>query len=121
MEAVNILLDNNKLAPSIHCAYYACLQMSKHVLHHFCYIDYDKQQSDTKGSDSHFYISDKTAHELKKIGHLSFVDYNKYYSKLKKLRKKSDYNNETITDTDANEAKESAECLLDILKKNFKY
>jgi len=121
MEAVNILLGNNKLAPSVHCAYYACLQMSKHVLHHFCHIDYAMQDLESKRKGSHFYVSNKTSHELKKIGHFPFVDYNTYYSKLKKLRKKSDYNNEAITDTDANIAKQSAECLLNILNNNFKY
>ena len=49
-----LLIDNSLFTSSVHCSYYAGFQFTKYVLANFCGIDYERQEKESKGKDSHF-------------------------------------------------------------------
>lgn len=55
LEAAKILNNNIKFTSSVHCSYYAILQMMKYVLSAKCDISYEKQ-NEMREKDSHIYI-----------------------------------------------------------------
>jgi uncharacterized protein (UPF0332 family) len=119
IEAMDILINNGKYTPSIHCAYYSCLQLSKHILSQYCSIDYEQQDTESSGRGSHNYIIKELSIQLEKIGRFQKLNYNNNINKLKMLRKISDYNNQTITENEANRAKVMANDIINILNKNY--
>ncbi len=117
--AANLLVDNGKLASSIHCLYYSCFQLSKYVLAHYEGLSYDIQDRETKSVDSHFYISSHISEKLSKKNRFYGIDYNTYYGTLKMLRKRADYSNEEITDRDVVRAQKNAERLNKLLTEKY--
>lgn len=120
LSAADLLINNNMYTSSVHCSYYAGLQFSKYVLANKCGIGYEDQEQNSKGKDSHYFVSDKTGKALdKKGGHLSYIDYNKFFSKLKNLRKKADYSEILIERDEAKKAYDYADKLIYLLKTKF--
>lgn len=120
LSAANLLIESNMYTSSVHCSYYAGFQFSKYVLANCCKIEYDKQDKESKGADSHFYVYTKTGESLdKKDEHLSFLDYNNKFSKLKKLRKQADYSDMIIKENEARKAYQCANEIISILKTKF--
>lgn len=118
IETVDILINNGKYTPSVHCAYYSCLQLSKHILNHFCSIDYATQENEGNSKGSHNYIINTTAEKLQLKG-ARFSDYHLNIGKLKMLRIRSDYSTSIISQKEASKAKGCAESVLDILKQTY--
>lgn len=114
-KATILLIDNNMYAASIHCAYYSCFQLSKYLLKNKCAIEYETQESNSKGIDSHSYIIRETSSKIDSISHLAYLDFNCHISKLKKLRKKADYSTEAISKTEAENAYKCATEITTIL------
>jgi hypothetical protein len=44
--AAKILIENSLHAPSVHCSYYSCFQLSKYALKEFFGIGYEKQEEE---------------------------------------------------------------------------
>lgn len=104
----------------MHCSYYAGFQFSKYVLANYCGIGYAIQDQESSGRDSHFFVSDKIGKVLDKNGeHLSYIDYNKFFGKLKKLRKKADYSETMVKCNEAQKAYDCADELIKLLKTKF--
>lgn len=119
LHAAKLLMDSNMFTSSVHCSYYAGFQMSKHVLANFCSISYAQQEKEAKGKDSHFYISNKLGNKLQAMNKFYSIDYNKYYSTLKMLRKKADYSGILIKDKEAQRAYDNADKLITLLKEKY--
>lgn len=111
-----LLIDNSLFTSSVHCSYYAGFQFTKYVLANFCGIDYERQEKESKGKDSHFYIQSEMEKRFEDSERLNFIDYNKYFNKLKKFRKKADYSQDFINKEEAEKACSCAEKLIDLLK-----
>lgn len=117
LSAADLLIINNMYTSSVHCSYYAGLQFSKYVLANKCGIGYEDQEQNSKGKDSHYFVSDNTGRALDRMGeHIGFIDYNKFFNKLKKLRKKADYSEELIKCNEAKKAYDYADKLICLLK-----
>lgn len=94
LEAAQLLIENEKYDPSIHCSYYALLQRSKHFLCVSCSLPYENQDFPSKEENpnelgSHEFIYDKVLRHIdddvmKNIFDTSFMH-------LKKKRNLADY------------------------------
>lgn len=117
--AADLLIEKNMLTASVHCSYYSGFQFSKFVLSHCCGIDYETQEKESSGRDSHYYVMDKTQKNLSYMNRFYGIDYNNYYSTLKMLRKKADYTNIEITEKEAKRACKSAKDMITLLTEKF--
>lgn len=116
IKAARLLIKEELLASSVHCAYYSCLQLSKYFLNNYCGINYTQQYTESRGMGSHNYLIENTSiHLIKKEQYLANRGYRERIFKLKRLRKKSDYSEDSITAKDAQDAYEAAERTLQIL------
>jgi len=89
------LHDQNHYENSVHCAYYACLQLSKHqILEHFGWNEHefnkDNRASSSEGS-SHRYIIDTIVKRFNFEDIKSKSFYMKHMNGLKTNRNKCEY------------------------------
>lgn len=120
LSAAALLIRNNCNTSSVHCSYYAGFQYSKYVLANYCNINYEDQEQQSKGRDSHFFVCQQIGKNIDNKGkHLNFIDYNRYYNKLKMLRKKADYSENIINSDEATKALIYANDLIKILNNTF--
>ena len=117
--AANLLVKHGMFAASVHCSYYSGFQLSKYVLSQYCAITYKKQEDESRGMDSHFFVSNKVSDDLSKKNRFYSIDYNSYFGTLKMLRKKADYSNKIIKDKDAEKAIEVAKKLTELLTEKY--
>ncbi|OAV69841.1 hypothetical protein Barb6XT_00260 [Bacteroidales bacterium Barb6XT] len=116
IKAARLLIKEELLASSVHCAYYSCLQLSKYFLNNYCGINYTQQYTESRGMGSHNYLIDSTSTQLiKDKRYLADIDYRKEIFRLRKLRTKSDYSEDPVTAKDAQDAYEAAERTIRIL------
>lgn len=116
LEAAKILNNNRKFTSSVHCSYYAILQMMKYVLSAKCDISYEKQ-NEMREKDSHIYIRDEVLYQLSNIKVKTSIK--RTFDAAKALRKKADYLEAKIEDEDSIGLYEEAEALINKLKKEF--
>lgn len=120
LSAAYLLIGHDMLSSSVHCSYYAGFQFSKYVLANCCGLSYAKQDEESKGKDSHFYVPNCIeTNMLQKTWRIALADYNKYYSKLKRLRKRADYLQDVITHKEADDACEWADKMITLLKTKY--
>lgn len=117
IDAANLLMVNKMFMASIHCFYYAVFQMSKYILANYCNIGYEEQEKNSKGIDSHHYVSSTMGNRLEELNKFYMVDYNRSYSILKMLRKKADYSMNIVDEQDAQKARKASECIINLLTK----
>jgi hypothetical protein len=104
---------------SIHCAYYSCFLLVKHILCHKCYISYASQNNQNAGS--HLYIIKLILDDLLAKGEDDAYDiFDTNISELKRLRRIADYENSLISPDESREALVIADETLDILKDVYK-
>ncbi|WP_320970674.1 hypothetical protein [Bacteroides nordii] len=116
LEAAKILNNNRKFTSSVHCSYYAILQMMKYALSAKCDISYEKQ-NEMREKDSHIYIRDEVLYQLSNIKVKTSIK--RTFDAAKALRKKADYLEAKIEDEDSIGLYEEAEALINKLKKEF--
>ena len=117
LSAAHLLIAHDMLSSSVHCSYYAGFQFSKYVLANCCGLSYARQDVESKGKDSHRYVPDCIGTDmLQKTWRIASADYNKYYSKLKRMRKRADYLQDVITRKEADDACEWADKMITLLK-----
>ncbi len=118
LEAAGVLVKNNYYASSIHCYYYASLQLMIHIILHKLTdnerISYN-QQINTRGSHelTYDFISQK-------IDTQNLRNFRKSFTSLKDLRQLSDYKETEIRVDESDKAKEYATDLINFLKITFK-
>lgn len=118
MEAGSLLINEQKFSTSVHCFYYSSFQLSKYALTTIG-IDYEEQDKQSKGQDSHFFVKEEVMKALDVKSHLAYIDYAKDISKLKRMRQKADYTSVAISAKEANNALDCASNIKNLLSKNF--
>lgn len=108
------LIDMGNYAPSVHCFYYSCFQLSKSFLNDFCGMSYAKQDAEAKGKDSHKFIINTTKDAVNRP-----VDFDRTFRHIRHLRAKSDYKNQDILKSEADQAKKYANVILNIIKDSW--
>lgn len=124
--AAEILIKNGLHAPSVHCAYYSCFQLSKYALKEFAGIDYIKQeeelnqlkQKQSTKFGSHEYVIYKLGYEINRCSKETYRIFSTNFKTLKSFRKKSDYLDEIITDEQSKESLRLSTELVQLLKSN---
>lgn len=119
-DSAKLLILNGKFASSIHCSYYACFQMSMHIICnklHITYVDQSKEADKNKGS--HKYTIGAIYDDLKNKNILRMNYYDNTMGELKYLRKKADYLNIKIRPKVAKAALDKATNVLSLLKKEY--
>jgi hypothetical protein len=96
--AAELLYDNNLYAPSVHCAYYSCLQLIKFLVKDFMNVDYPDQkiESDHLKQNSHEYVIRKLLNEVHGLSRLDYIDLRRNIYDLKSFREISDYENQIV-------------------------
>ena len=106
LKAAELLIANAMYASSIHCSYYASLQLSKRKLMESGGLSYDQQDQEVKKqqTDTHNFVIFSTENcvtDTIKYRHL--------------LRKKADYQNHPISQIEATEAQKMTKEILNTL------
>lgn len=116
--------DNNKMySASIHCAYYACFQFTKHILAQRCCIPYNQQKKEAmdEAIGTHNYVINEILNHLNLKNECDAYDiYHDKMSELKRLRTMADYDNIIISPVEAHKAMDFANDILDTLKGVYK-
>ena len=118
--AIILSQNSNKMySASIHCAYYSCFLLVKHILCHRCYISYANQNNQNSGS--HLYIISLILDDLSRKGEDDAYDiFDTNMSELKRLRMIADYWNSLISPSESREAVTMADDTLETLKNVYK-
>lgn len=104
--AAEILIKNGLHAPSVHCCYYSCFQLSKFALEDFFGVDYltqEKELSQLKQTrtgkiGTHEYVIKRLGDEIRKCSKEAYLTFTNNIKELKKFRVESDYDNVVVTD-----------------------
>lgn len=96
--AADLLFDNHLYAPSVHCAYYSCLQLLKFLIKDFLNIDYpdQKKECDFLKQNSHEYVIKKVLNEIHTLSTFDYIDLRRNIYDLKSFREISDYENQIV-------------------------
>jgi len=105
-------------APSIHCAYYSCVQLMIHILLTAGKKTEKQIDVETQKESSHNYYIREVSELITKLQPGKLVEFNKI-KELKKFRRSSDYKDIEITFDDANKATTYSEQINSTLKKVF--
>lgn len=118
--AIILSQDSCKMySASIHCAYYSCFLLVKHILCHRCYISYANQNNQNVGS--HLHIIGLILNDLSVKGEDDAYDlFDTNMSELKRLRMIADYENSLISPEESREAVVIADDTLKTLKNVYK-
>lgn len=105
LEASSLLKDEEHFASSVHCAYYSCIQLMRHILFNCYNIDetiFDSS-ANTNSTGSHMYLMN----ELTKLIHgknFEIREFKSNFRNIKYYRKKADYQQIVIFQKDSNNA-----------------
>ena len=126
LSAAEILIKHGLHAPSVHCSYYSCFQLSKYALKEFSGIDYQKQEEElnqlkqTKSGiiGTHEYVINRLGTEIRTCSKEAYRIFTYNIKKLKKFRTESDYFDLPITDEQSKESLRLSTELIQLLKIN---
>ena len=112
LKAAELLIANAMYASSIHCSYYASLQLSKRKLMESGGLSYDQQDQEVKKqqTDTHNFVIFSTENCV-----TDTIKYRHLMCSLKRLRKKADYQNHPISQIEATEAQKMTKEILNTL------
>lgn len=116
--AAELLHEQSFYPPVVHCAYYSCIQMMKHIW--LNKIGKTEEQLKDLCSDNNQGSHEVIINQLKiyiKSRSLNDRDFNNDILQLKRLRVKSDYNNESIDYSISAESIQLSKSALAVLKK----
>lgn len=124
--AAEMLIENRLHAPSVHCSYYSCFQLSKYALKEFAGINYEEQeeelnllkQNPSTKFGSHEYVIFKLGNEIKRCSTKNYRIFSTNFKILKSFRRKSDYLDELVTDEQSKESLRLSTELIQLLKSN---
>jgi len=119
MDAANFLIEKNLYASSVHCSYYSCIQLAKHVLLNKLGItEQILKQNYTKPIGSHNIIREAIIKELKSRTNDRFkiTQFNTKFGIVKQLREESDYHEVVIDSKKATDSVKHSTFINEILK-----
>jgi|SRR6185437_174863 len=116
--ALKLFDTEKKYAPSVHCAYYSCIQMMIHVLIAKGGKTEAQIDSDTQNQSSHKYFIRETENLLKQKSPAEVLKFSAIKN-LQQFRVRSDYKNKEITHDNCDEAIKIADKINGILTKTF--
>lgn len=117
INSADILVNNKLYAASIHCYYYACLQLIKYVLCHKLSVDY--QEQDNAKSDSHIFVIVKLYKILKRKNTKYANEFDRNINDLKYARVRADYKNVEIIEEEAIKANTKSKYIIDLINKQY--
>lgn len=110
-ESADLLLKNNKYAPSIHCSYYSCIQNMLYIIYGKLKnspTDFETKRRAAKNGTHQYAISVIERHLLslrhEKEGRENLKYFKKRIGELKVLRELSDYKEDPINNEQGAEA-----------------
>jgi hypothetical protein len=120
--AAELLIKESLYAPSVHCSYYACFQLLKHIINDFFGVDYasQAQQISSSGLQTHQYVVNFITKELKQLAGIEESrKFKRTINDLKQFRVESDYQDIEVGSVKGIEAFSKAKEIMTYLK-NFK-
>jgi len=93
-EAAQLLFDKSLYAPSIHCAYYSCFQLIKHIIQDKLGVSFKAQDKEIRAfnTTAHVYALSKIKKKVKEVDRPGFIFVNRRLGDLREFRINSDYN-----------------------------
>ena len=115
IKAAKLLMDKSDFhCSSVHCSYYSCVQLSKHILYRIGF----KKEADNSRQKFHNYFKDTIFGYLRdKNQRFDAVDFRNFVQELNTLRAEADYQDVEIDKPKADEAHKKAEKVIKILNK----
>lgn len=126
IQASQLLIKQCLYASSVHCSYYACVQLMLHILRSHLKLTEEKiKEVQDEGAKTHggfhaWIIAEMAFHLLKKQNkYITAKDFRDGIEDLRRLRRDADYENKTIEEKNAKKACETACNILKILSTHF--
>ncbi len=124
IEAAKLLIENELWTSSIHCSYYSCFQIVKHIICHKLNISYKKQDEIAKDKKigSHNYLLSSIKKKLKSLHNISVEEQRHIansLSELKTLRIRADYRSEIFDKEKSTGVLSMAEETITIMSEKF--
>lgn len=116
--ALKLFDQEKKYAPSVHCAYYSCIQLMIHILITAGKKTETQIQSEIGKGNSHQYYIYQTQNLIKAVLPSEVLKFDEIKD-LKSYRTSSDYKNKEITSVDSEKAINIAERINTLLKRTF--
>lgn len=119
MDAARLLIDKEYFASSIHCSYYSCIQLAKHVLLNKLGItERALKQKYVRPIGSHNLIREAIINELrvKMNDKFTMTQFNSKFGLIKQLREESDYHEVIIDSKKAEDSIKHSTFINSILK-----
>ncbi len=91
--AAEKLINEHLHSSSVHCSYYSCLQLMKHIVQDFCGISYENQDIEIRNtrSASHEYLKVKIESEIARVDISKKRWFKNTFGDLKQFRVEADY------------------------------
>ncbi|MFZ4543420.1 MAG: hypothetical protein ACOYOA_05180 [Saprospiraceae bacterium] len=121
LESADILINANMFSASVHCSYYSCLQLIKHVLTSDLGMTIADIEKMTAGKSSHNAIINRAYDALLyyKLNEVDAINLRTNISKLKMQRIKADYSADLTELLDSKICYETAHQTILIIHSNF--
>jgi hypothetical protein len=116
LEASSLLQTEELYSSSVHCAYYSCIQLMKHILLNINNLNLEDFNSGSMGKGSHEFIINQIVSGNQKT---TYKEFRKTIYELKKLRIDADYEEIKISEKDSQNAHQFAEKIHLILKQTY--
>ncbi|PJC62847.1 MAG: hypothetical protein CO022_02365 [Flavobacteriales bacterium CG_4_9_14_0_2_um_filter_32_27] len=120
--AAKALNEINYYSSSVHCSYYSCLQLIKHILLHKYKKSEDelRNEQEKSGKPSHEYLINSILIKIRDVSPINFRDVSRELPALKMARIDADYKEIEIKKGMSEDAFDKATELLTTLNMAFK-
>ncbi|MFZ4543418.1 MAG: hypothetical protein ACOYOA_05170 [Saprospiraceae bacterium] len=121
LESADILINANMFSASVHCSYYSCLQLCKHVLISDMGMTFADIEKIANGSSSHKSIIKIVYDDLVFIKRKSYAarNLNRNINRLKISRIKADYGDELLEYHDSIYCLKLAKLIITLINTNY--
>lgn len=122
IKAAQSLIDDKFYSSSIHCSYYSCLQLIKHIMIHKYGMSEDDiywEQKSKPNENSHTYLINFIGKKIREKSNNieDFRETNSNLVNLKTTRNESDYQEKEIIEDISNTSLATAKKVLSVLKR----
>lgn len=123
LNAVTVLINHQAYAASIHCAYYSCVQLMKHIV--IQVLNKSENEIDAALEKSrqplHVWLINTLSADLRQHNTAEATNFNGLALRLKKARIKADYKDQAISSSEALMARTLVNQITTLLQSNFDY
>lgn len=105
LKASEFLKGKEHFASSIHCAYYSCIQLMRHILFN-CYNENETifdNSANTKSAGSHHFLMNELTRRIKS-NNFDKNNFKQNFRNIKNYRKNADYKQIVISQVDSENA-----------------